>query len=190
MTIPTSADSSHEWGQLGAEAKRARVLHYASELFAREGLAFPMPELARAIGIGVGSLYRQFEKKDDVIAALVLRRAETLTLRFATAADAADPWAALQRSVLETVDDSLTDRVAQEAWGITEGRPDVEAARAQVTAELDRLVLRAKEQGAVRGDLTSVDIGLLCKSARSAEELSAGGARRLAALVFAGMARA
>lgn len=187
MTIPASVDPSHEWTELSAADKRARVLSVAGELFAREGLKFPMPELAKAIGIGVGSLYRQFEKKDDVIAALVLVRAAKLKTRFADAADAGDPWAALQASVLETVDDALTDRVAQEAWEITEGRADVEQARSEVSVELDRLVERARAQGGLRHDITSQDIGILCKSARGAEELSPGGARRLAALVFAGM---
>ncbi len=59
------------WSELTAAQKRGRVLAVAGDLFSREGVEFPMPDLARAVGVGVGSIYRQLGKKEDVIAALV-----------------------------------------------------------------------------------------------------------------------
>ena len=57
----------------------------ADRLFAREGVDVSMPALAEAIGIGVGSIYRQVGSKDEIIAALVVRRSAVLRARFEAA---------------------------------------------------------------------------------------------------------
>ena len=62
------------WSELDAEDKRATLLRAAGEVFARDGLDAPMPAIAAAAGAGVGSVYRQFPSKRDLLAALVVER--------------------------------------------------------------------------------------------------------------------
>jgi len=62
------------WSALDAHEKRARLLRAAGDVFAREGLQAPMPAVAAAAGAGVGSVYRQFPSKRDLLAALVVER--------------------------------------------------------------------------------------------------------------------
>jgi AcrR family transcriptional regulator len=175
------------WSQFTPEEKRARVLAVADDLFAVHGVEFPMPELAKAVGVGVGTLYRQFGKKEDVIAALVMQRVDFIQQHLEEAATDPDARAAFQRGVLLVVDACTNDRVMQEAWGIDPERLDLSEGRARVRQAIGDLVDRALEQNVIRADATRMDLSVLFKSVRAAEEYEPGGARRLAELVLAGL---
>src|SRR5690349_11096661 len=118
MSIPAAPESAtaSAWVTLTSEQKRARVLDVAGELFAREGLDFPMPELAKAVGVGVGSLYRQIGKKDDVVAALIVERLNALEARYKAAANTGDPMGALSGVIDATVQECVHDRVTKMCW--------------------------------------------------------------------------
>jgi AcrR family transcriptional regulator len=183
MTVPA-------WAELTGDEKRARTLAAAGELFAREGLDVAMPVLAAAVGAGVGSIYRQVGAKEDVIAALVIERAEGLVRRFHAAAAEPDAWAALERVTYETAEDGATDFLSQTAWDDAAARrPPVAEAREAATRALETLVERARAQGALRADASHQDLRLVFKCTREAGQLDPAGARRLAELVLRGMRR-
>ena len=188
MTVPdaTSGDPT-QWTSLSGEQKRARVLAVAGELFAREGLEFPMPELAKAVGVGVGSLYRQIGKKDDVIAALVVERLDALSARYERAAGTVDHLGALRGVIDDTVQECVHDRVTKMAWEFGAGREDCEDARARARVALQHLIDSAREAGELRADASGNDLRYLFRAAREAEKIQAGGAARLGQLVFAGL---
>jgi AcrR family transcriptional regulator len=176
------------WSELTVEEKRARTLSAADTLFAREGLDVPMPRLASAIGVGVGSIYRQVGAKEDVIDALVIERAHALVRRFRAALEEADPWAALERATYATAQDGATDFLSQTAWDdAAQRRPAVAGARAAATEALRALVERARPW--LRDDASHEDLRLVFKSTRMAGQLDPEGARRLAELVLRGMRR-
>ena len=54
-----------------ARRNRERILAAAREAFAEAGRDVQMPEVARAAGVGVGTLYRHFPAKEDLVLALV-----------------------------------------------------------------------------------------------------------------------
>jgi AcrR family transcriptional regulator len=177
------------WTTLSADEKRTRALAVADELFAREGLDVAMPVLAEAIGVGVGSIYRQVGTKDDLIGELVILRATTLAERFTAARDEPDAWAALRRATFATVEDCVADSLSQSAWDdAAAARADVAAAREAATRALAALVDRARAQGALRPDADHEDLRLVFKAVRELASLGAGGAHRLAELVLRGMA--
>src|SRR5690349_18856495 len=111
MAIPALTEIP--WSELTAEAKRERTLAVADELFAREGIDAPMPALAEAIGVGVGSIYRQFACKQDVLAALVVARIDAAREGFEAALDARDAFEGLRRATLECVETAARDHLAQ-----------------------------------------------------------------------------
>lgn len=187
MAIPVDTHAEATWRALSADQKRARILETANTLFAESGIEVPMPDLAAAVGIGVGSLYRQFATKDDLIAELVLQRATALQEQWTRATEQDDAWAALQEVVIATVSHKLTDRVARETWTIGMQREDVAQATAEILATMERLVDAARKQGALRADVTAADLRLLFRGAREAESLQPGGATRLAELTLAGL---
>lgn len=191
MTVPASADESATpaWTSLTAEQKRARVLEIAGVLFAREGVEFPMPELAKAVGVGVGSLYRQIGKKDDVIAALIVERLTSLTDRYRAAAGTDDAMGALRGVIEATVEECVHDRVTKMAWEFGQGRADCEGARADARESLQHLITSAQQAGALREDASGNDLRFLFRAAREAEKIQPGGAQRLGELVLAGLAQ-
>src|SRR3954468_6232166 len=57
-----------------AERNRSRILDAAADLFAEKGLAVGLDEIARHAGVGVGTAYRRFPSKDELIEALFEQR--------------------------------------------------------------------------------------------------------------------
>lgn len=176
------------WAALDADGKRARVLAVADDLFAREGLDVSMPTLAAAVGAGVGSLYRQVGRKEDIVAALVAQRVAAVARLFEDAAGSEDPWAALGAVTLEVVGSAMGDHLTREAWATSSEHPDVRAVRPRAAAGLERLVAAARATGALRADAGADDLRLVFRAAKDVEALGPGGARRLAELVLRGMA--
>src|ERR671932_378017 len=79
---------------LRADARRNReaVLGAAKRLFADQGLDAQMPDVAKAANVGVGTVYRHFPTKDDLIAALVAERFERLAQKASEGLEADDSW--------------------------------------------------------------------------------------------------
>jgi len=57
-----------------AERNRRRILDAAAELFAEKGLSVGLDEIARHAGVGVGTAYRRFASKDELVEALFEQR--------------------------------------------------------------------------------------------------------------------
>lgn len=185
MTVPAPL-----WASLSAAQKRDRTLAVADDLFAREGLDVSMPALAEALGVGVGSIYRQVGSKDELIAALVIRRSTDLRARFLAALDAPDAWAALTAATHETVDDCIGDAVSQTAWDEAAFASEaVRAARAGATEALALTVARARAAGVLCDDATHEDLRLAFCALRELVGISPQSAHRLAELVLRGMRR-
>src|SRR6266496_3112271 len=79
---------------LRADARRNRqaVIAAAKKLFADQGLDAQMPDVAKAAKVGVGTVYRHFQTKDDLIAALVAERFERLAQKAREGLESGDAW--------------------------------------------------------------------------------------------------
>src|SRR3954471_14352122 len=93
----TKPTPSHVQRVLRADARRNReaVMAAAKKLFADQGLDAQMPDVAKAAKVGVGTVYRHFPTKDDLIAALAAERFELLAERAQEALEEEDPWGSL-----------------------------------------------------------------------------------------------
>jgi AcrR family transcriptional regulator len=178
MTIPPLAETA-EWGALDGVAKRARLLAVSHRVFARDGLDAPMPALAAAAGIGVGSLYRQFPSKRELLAALVIERLEEVTAEAAAALESdAGTWATLTAFLWDHTERAIGDDVLAEAIAATQVDLEVKRVRARSTAALQALIDAAKRDGDVREDATVLDLRLIFAAARAAEGVERGAWRR------------
>jgi AcrR family transcriptional regulator len=78
--------------RVDAERNRQRIIAAARQAFADLGLEVPMEDIARRAGVGVGTLYRRYPTRGDLIAAAF----ETKMTAYAEAARQAladpDPW--------------------------------------------------------------------------------------------------
>jgi AcrR family transcriptional regulator len=84
-----------------AVTNRARILEVAQSVFAECGLELEMSEVAARANLGVGTLYRHFANREDLLRAIVRRAIDDALahLRSALASAADDPVASLQALV-------------------------------------------------------------------------------------------
>ena len=145
-----------------AARNRARLLAAAKEVFAARGLDATMDEVARRAGVGVGTAYRRFRNRDDLIAALFEERLdEFLDLLDQSLADA-DPWRGLssflERSMeMQAADRGFKDLLLQSA----EGRERMRVFRAHIRPLVAELVRRARDAGELRADVVEDDVLLV-----------------------------
>src|SRR5438270_13633412 len=94
MTATTEKPAVSVERALRADARRNHqaVIAAAKKLFADQGLDAQMPDVAKVAKVGVGTVYRHFATKDELIAALVSERFERLADQARAGLEAADPW--------------------------------------------------------------------------------------------------
>jgi AcrR family transcriptional regulator len=175
------------WAELGATGKRERLLAAAERVFAERGLDAPMPAIARAAGAGVGSLYRQFASKEELVAALAERRLCQLEQRLDRALAEPDAWGALQDFLWHALGDDASDDVSAQAIATASSAEHVRRARERVQARVEALVARASEQGQLRPDATRLDVSLVIVAARSVRHLHPTAWRRMVELAIDGL---
>jgi len=155
-------------------------LKAAGEVFARDGLDAPMPAIAAAAGAGIGSVYRQFPAKRDLLAALVVQRlGESESDADAALASAAGPWAALTGVLWTLAERQATDDVLGEAMATVSEHPAVQEALAHTIAALERLLAAARVEGRLRPDATTLDLRLLFAATRASSQLGPDSWRRM-----------
>ena len=93
------------------------MLEAAARVFAAEGLDAPMPTVAAAAGVGVGTIYRAFGSKEELIAALAADRVDVFArdARGGARAQADDAWQALVDLFELTADRQAEDYIVTEA---------------------------------------------------------------------------
>jgi AcrR family transcriptional regulator len=188
MTIPPPVhDAQAPWSTLDAEGKRQRLLQAAESVFARDGLDAPVPAIAAAAGAGIGSVYRFFSSKEDIVAALARERIAWCTRRIEAALTEPDAGAALEALLRAIIARDSTDPVLSEALKTGFERSASARARGDGKRLLDRLLTRAAQQGSIRAGLEADDLRLVLSGARAAETQRPGGGQRLLDLVLAGL---
>ena len=151
--------------ELRADARRNRdaVLEAAKELFADQGLDAQMPEIAKAAKVGVGTVYRHFPTKDDLIEALVEERFAVIAERGRQALEEAkqDPWEAFCDYMRFSVELQATDRALSQVFST---RTEVMQAHAESSGTIDRsekLLKLAQRSGDLRKDADVEDVPMI-----------------------------
>jgi AcrR family transcriptional regulator len=78
-----------------ARANRRRVIEAAHAVFRERGLDAEIKEIAERAGLGIGTIYRNFPTKDDLITAIVAEAVERINTNLAAAAALPDPVQAI-----------------------------------------------------------------------------------------------
>jgi len=174
-----------------AERNRQRLLDVAQEVFAKEGLAVPIDEIARRAGLGVGTLYRHFPTKEALFVAILVGRMERLVERARASAKAPDPGAAFFAFLSQMVEEGLAKKDFLAALAGTDiDLEQVSAAKQRMKRAVAVLVERAQKGGVLRGDVGAGDvITLVMGTVGAADRHGAGAAerRRLLQVIFDGL---
>jgi AcrR family transcriptional regulator len=142
-----------------AERNRQRILKAASEVFTECGLEVSLDEVARHAGVGVGTVYRRFGTKEDLVAALFEDRVDSIAALAERAIQEPDPWTGLV-GFMEQAAEMLADDLGlrQMLMFATYGRDHVAYARRRNAPLVEKLLGRAQAAGQVRDDLKPTDI--------------------------------
>ncbi|MFI1016071.1 TetR/AcrR family transcriptional regulator [Streptomyces sp. NPDC020965] len=142
-----------------AERNRRLIMETAGRLFAERGASVPLNEIARAAGIGVGTVYRRFPDLQALIDALFTERFTAFLRIAAEAALQPEPGQALRHYVLEAAQwrarDQALDIIFANASVDTE---PIDRLRDDLRVRVDRLTERAVAAGTVRADFASADV--------------------------------
>ncbi len=146
-----------------ADARRnhKRVLDAARSQFAERGLEAQVDDIARAAGVGVGTVYRHFPTKDALLEALAADRFLRLTEWANEALAEPEPWESfcgfLRRSAEMQANDRALSRLMSESDGFEGAAAESDA----LIAATQALVDRAQRSGELRPDITAHDIAML-----------------------------
>jgi AcrR family transcriptional regulator len=141
---------------------RQRILSAARELFSRRGLGVPMEDIARQAGVGIGTLYRRFPTRADLIASAFEAKMAALADSAEEALAGAEPWAAFCLYVERVCQMQADDCGFAAALTISlPAAGEFQAQRDRAYAAIGGLIRRCQEAGELRSDFVTEDLMLL-----------------------------
>jgi AcrR family transcriptional regulator len=170
-------DASGRTRRADAERNRRRLIDAATEMFCERGLDVGVAEIAQQAGVGRGTLFRNFPTKEHLIAAIVVERINESISRGRAAFEAEDPGEALFDLLSQSVGRSQTDRAFFDALADTwMANEEIRAAHGELLGVLDALLRRAQSAGAVRTDVSAIDVLMMikgvCEAVRSFQHVN------------------
>jgi AcrR family transcriptional regulator len=175
MTAETEQTSQGERPlRRDAERNRQRILAAAAEVFTERGLDATLDEVARAAGVGVGTVYRRFPDKETLVAELFKDRIDALVTVAEDALGAPDPWQGLASYIEYSSAAMAGDQGLRQMMMFgTYGRDQVCYARDQMRPVITKLVERAQASGDLRPDFTATDVKMIAFMLGSIAEYAA-----------------
>lgn len=162
MTTQDVADTDGDEARpLRADAARNRelILRTAAEVFAEQGLEAGYDEIARRAGIGVGTVYRRFPERAELVQALFESRLHEVVAIAEEAAARSDAWEGLAGFLEKTLQHHVADRGLKEVMiGAVDCGPDISIGRERLGPIVGDMVARAKADGAIRADAEATDL--------------------------------
>lgn len=169
---------------------RARLLAAAREMFLRDGAGASLEGVARLAGVGVGTLYRHFPTRQDLLEALLADAYDALAQRGRELLESPEP----RRALLTWLDDFVA--------AVSEFRGTAPSVLVSLRGERceafrscramreagEALFARAQESGEAPAGVAFLDVLKLAGGIATAAEREPGAAGRLLSLAASGIA--
>lgn len=159
-----NTDATRKQSGLRADAERNRelILDAANDLFAERGLGVTMDEIAARAGVGVGTVYRRFPDREQLIDALFEQKIGVMVSFADEGLEFESGWDGLahlleRASVLHFENRAMRELI----FGHDRGREWISRGRALIKPRVSKLVERAKAQGTLRADVVALDVPLI-----------------------------
>ena len=198
--VPAAAeDASSAPAVLRADARRNRdqIIAAAARAFVEDGPDVPMDQIARAAGVGVGTLYRRFADRESLMVAVLQHSLATL-LDDVRRAAAEEPraWDALvvsmsySRELRASV--PIASSLPPEQAARLHDDPVVRGLRRELSEAADELVRAAQQEGTLRPDVGGGDVtrlfSLVRRGAQNPRDEAADlGSRRALGVILDGL---
>ena len=165
----------------------------ATAVFAESGVDAPVRSIAERAGVGVGTLYRHFPVRSDLISAVFRREMDACVSAAAEIEAAYPPGEALDRWIMRYTQFVAAKRGLAGALhsGDPAYEPLAEYFSTRLAPTLERLLVAATESGEIVHDVDASEllgaVANLCHGSGPAGTESSGQAERMVRLLLAGL---
>jgi AcrR family transcriptional regulator len=144
-----------------AEARRNDmvVLEAARDVFTAQGASAPISAVAERAGVGMGTLYRRYGSKTELLQRLCVLAMEQALEAADEALAASDPWTGLSGYIRTCVD--LRSGALAALAGQVETTAGMRGTARRGMERLEEIVARAHRDGSLRPDVAALDISWL-----------------------------
>lgn len=174
-----------------ADARRSldALLQAAKEVFAEAGVDAPIRDIAGKAGLGVGTVYRHFPQRSDLIAAVFRREIDDCAEAAADLAADHEPFEALRRWMQRFSAFFTTKRGF--AGALHSGEPAYAALPghfdARLRPALEKLLASASDAGRIRSDIAAGELLSAIARLSMLEDDEPARAQRMVALLADGL---
>jgi AcrR family transcriptional regulator len=144
-----------------AARNRELLIAAAREVFARRGIEASLDDVAHRAGLGVGTAYRHFANKYELLTALMAQTIDEIVEQAEYAATLEDPWQALVTFFEAALTVQAKDRGLREVMMGVHDPDKIEQVQDRISVPLNDIVRRARRAHVVRRDLEPSDIGMI-----------------------------
>jgi AcrR family transcriptional regulator len=145
-----------------ARLNRERIVEAAREVFATRGLAATLDDVAAHAGVGVGTVYRRFPTKEQLLEVAFEERLEQHAVEIEAALRKPTGWDALVSFLTRAAELHAADRGVRDiALGAGLEAQYFERVRERIFPLIETIIARAHAEGSLRPDVTAGDIPLL-----------------------------
>lgn len=159
MTTRTTRTAPTAPARADARRNRAALLDAARVAFAEEGLDAALEGVARRAGLAIGTLYRHFPTRMDLVGAIIVEKKRAWIRAAETALVMKPAWDGLtfflERVCELQAGDLAFNDIASMRFPYA---PGIEAARKRAYDLSRRIVERAQAEGSLRPDITAEDL--------------------------------
>ena len=174
-----------------ADARRnqERLVIAAREVFAEAGVGAAMEAIARRAGVGVGTLYRNFPQRIDIVEAVYSTDVKELSEAAKTGRRHPRPWPAVVAFFEAFVRYARTKQtLLGELQQAFEKNPRCAHTPVKlINAAFDLVIDRAKEAGAIREDVSGSDVTQLVSPVCTNPAIPTEQVERLVAMILDGL---
>ena len=156
MTFRSLRPQSGHGRQAEARRNDLVVLEAARDVFAAQGADAPISAVAERAGVGMGTLYRRYGSKAELLQHLCLLAMEQALAAADEALAAGDPWHGLCGYVRACVE--LRSGALASLAGQIETTAEMRATARRSMDRLAEIVDRAHAGGSLRADVTALDV--------------------------------
>jgi AcrR family transcriptional regulator len=172
-----------------ARRNRQRLIDAAREVFDEQGASASMEAIAKRAGVGVGTLYRHFPNRYDVVEAVYQDEVDELEEAARRSVSELDPWPAMEAYFDAFL--SYARRkgaMMSELHQAFEKHPEFKSKmRARIEGAIASVLDYAKSAGVVRPDVDGSDVMQLLAPVCSNAAIPPEQSRRLVGMVLDGM---
>ncbi|MGE5827244.1 MAG: TetR/AcrR family transcriptional regulator [Micromonosporaceae bacterium] len=145
-----------------AQRNRAALVDAARSAFAQDGLDAPLEGIARQAGLAIGTLYRHFPTRMDLVGAVIADKKRAWIVAAETAVEMEPAWNGLVFFLERVCELQAGDRAFNDIASMRfPHAPRIESTRKRANDLSRRIVERAQAEGSLRADITPEDLAFI-----------------------------